>query len=141
MNKIDLNEWRKARLGELSEKVGGNTELGKMLGLKSGAFIGQMRDGIRPITEKTIQKIHGIRGYSGWFERHEPVFLLDPEAVEMVKKYAYLLGHAKATIRRQAHAAAIEALLGFLSENGGLLADDSTQGRIQLDPPIEPPEH
>jgi len=50
---------------------GGNKiELARALGFKSGAFVHQMLSGIRPILEKTIDKVHAIKGgkYRGWFD-------------------------------------------------------------------------
>lgn len=52
----DLIEWRKSRLAALAEKFDGNSALGRLLGYKDGALVGQMLRGKRPITEKTIAK-------------------------------------------------------------------------------------
>lgn len=67
MTKSAIHEWRKKRLDELSKAVGGNKALGKLLGYEDGAFVGSMIKGTRPITEKTIQKIHSIDKFSEWF--------------------------------------------------------------------------
>jgi len=42
--------------------------LGRKLGYQNGAFISQMIQGHRPITEKTIFAIHQIPGCKGWFD-------------------------------------------------------------------------
>ncbi len=68
-------EWRRKRLAELvKEKFGGNeTELGRAMGYKDGAFVRQMladpqvSAAARKITEKTIAKIESLRGLAGWF--------------------------------------------------------------------------
>lgn len=60
-------EWRRKRLSDASDKAGGKAALGALMGLSSGAFIRQMIDGERPITEKTIDKIESLRGFRGWF--------------------------------------------------------------------------
>jgi hypothetical protein len=61
-------EFRVARLKELIESHGGNlSALGRALGYKDGVFIRQMRDGLRPITEKTVLKIEAMEGRAGWF--------------------------------------------------------------------------
>ena len=65
----DLLEWRKQRLQDASRRAGGDAELGRLLGHKSGAQIGHMLLGRRPITEKTVQKIERLRGYRDWFAR------------------------------------------------------------------------
>lgn len=69
MNETEISDHRIKRLGDLAAKFGGNNLLGQALGLKSGAYIGQMRRGERPITEKFIgiveKKIHGT---AGWFD-------------------------------------------------------------------------
>jgi hypothetical protein len=55
------------RLRMASERVGGDAELGRMLGYKDGAFVGQMLRGDKPITEKTINKLLSIRKVSDLF--------------------------------------------------------------------------
>lgn len=68
-------QWRRKRLAELvAEKFGGNeTELGRAMGYKDGAFVRQMladpqtSTTARAITEKTIAKIEAVRGLTGWF--------------------------------------------------------------------------
>lgn len=54
---------------EHSDFGGVQTRLGALIGLKSGAFIRQMLEGDRPITEKTIAKFEAARNgkYKGWF--------------------------------------------------------------------------
>jgi len=59
----------------LAERFNTITELGVALGHKNGAFIGQMISGHRPISEKTVRKVHAIRGFRGWFD--QPVMDLD----------------------------------------------------------------
>lgn len=67
MDLDELLEWRKGRLQALAAKLGGNAELGRRLGYRDGAFVGQMIKGLRPITEKTIQAIHEMSEARGWF--------------------------------------------------------------------------
>ncbi|WP_313075809.1 S24 family peptidase [Melaminivora sp.] len=52
----------------MAKAEGGNAPLGRRLGYKDGAFVGQMLRGERPITEKTIEVAEGLQGYSGWFD-------------------------------------------------------------------------
>lgn len=63
------DEWRRKRLSELADYKGGRAALGRFLGYKDGAYIRQMIDGERPITEKTIQAIHEKPGLAGWFDK------------------------------------------------------------------------
>lgn len=67
MNLKDLIEHRKERLKALADRQGGNANLGRLLGYKDGAFIGQMIGGHRPITEKTIASVTALPGLSNWF--------------------------------------------------------------------------
>lgn len=67
--KTEVMNWRKARLQAAADKAGGDAELGRLLGFKSGTQVGHMRSGRRPITEKTISKIEALRGYRGWFSQ------------------------------------------------------------------------
>lgn len=48
---------------------GVRSRLGEALGYKSGAFVRQMLDGERPITEKTVLAAESMRGgkFRGWF--------------------------------------------------------------------------
>jgi hypothetical protein len=61
------DEWRKKRMSELADRMGGKAALGRMLGYKDGAFVRQMIAGERPITEKTIRAVHEKPGLAGWF--------------------------------------------------------------------------
>lgn len=63
------DEWRKKRLADLADQMGSKAALGRALGYKSGAFVRQMIEGERPITEKTIEAVHAMPGYAHWFER------------------------------------------------------------------------
>ena len=62
-----IKEFRISRLQALANKEGGNATLGRKLGLKTGAYIGQMLKGYRPITEKFIQKAEEATRQPGWF--------------------------------------------------------------------------
>lgn len=76
MGKSEIKTYRQARLQAfLDEKYEGNkARLGRALGYRDGALLGQMLSNpqIRPITEKTIYKIHDLPGGSGWFDDSEP---------------------------------------------------------------------
>lgn len=58
---------RKARLGQAAARLGGKAALGRRLGYKNGAFVGQMIRGERPITEKTLRALLDIREVSDLF--------------------------------------------------------------------------
>ena len=79
MGKNEIKTYRQARLQAfLDEKYEGNkARLGRALGYRDGALVGQMLSNpqIRPITEKTIDKIHDLPGGFGWFNGESP----DPE--------------------------------------------------------------
>lgn len=65
-----IQAHRQARFKALIEDkpYGGNlSALGRALGYKDGVYVRQMRDGIRPITEKTVAKIEALSGRAGWF--------------------------------------------------------------------------
>jgi len=69
MNLEKLANWRIQRLQDFVDlKFEGNkAALGRALGYKDGAFVGQMLRGERPITEKTVNQIQGLIGGRGWF--------------------------------------------------------------------------
>lgn len=64
--------FRRRRLRELAEHpdFGGRAALGRALGYKDGAYVRQMIDGERTISEKTIVAVHELRGgkFRGWFD-------------------------------------------------------------------------
>ncbi len=68
-------EYRKQRLQQLLDLryEGSKAALGRALGYRDGAFVGQMLRGERPITEKTVDQIHALVGCKGWFEQEENV--------------------------------------------------------------------
>jgi len=68
MSEQNLQDWRRQRLHEMALREGGNLALGRKLGYTSGAFIGQMLRGERPISEKTVFAAHKLPGYAGWFD-------------------------------------------------------------------------
>jgi hypothetical protein len=63
--------YRRARLAELARHpdFGGNAALGRALGFQDGAYIGHMIRGLRPITEKLVQKVDDLNHgrFRGWF--------------------------------------------------------------------------
>lgn len=64
----EVTEWRKVRLKALADNFGGNAPLGRALGFKDGAYIGQMISGHRPITEKTVAAVSALPGLKRWFD-------------------------------------------------------------------------
>lgn len=69
MDMRKLSQYRKTRLQAFVDlKFEGNkAALGRALGYRDGAFVGQMLRGERPITEKTVDQIHALPGGKGWF--------------------------------------------------------------------------
>jgi hypothetical protein len=60
---------------------GNLSELGRALKYKDGVYVRQMRDGKRPITEKTVAKLEALPGKAGWFGSEESAMKLSPAAV------------------------------------------------------------
>ena len=106
-------QWRRERLAELADIKGGRAALGRMLGLTSGAFIRQMIDGERPITEKTIKAIHKLEGCAGWFDqkmkppppspssKQDPFGALTDEELRFLADFRILLDHDREHCRQQ----------------------------------------
>lgn len=69
MDMRKLSQYRKTRLQAFVDlKFEGNkAALGRALGYRDGAFVGQMLRGERPITEKTVDQINALPGGKGWF--------------------------------------------------------------------------
>lgn len=74
MDRDALAEHRKTKLQEFVDaKFAGNkAELGRALGYRDGAFVGQMLRGERPITEKTVDQIQVLPGGMNWFAVDSP---------------------------------------------------------------------
>lgn len=65
----DVQKTRRKRLEDAVAIAGGKAALGRLLGYKDGAFVGQMLRGERPVTEDTVSKLENKPGFKGWFER------------------------------------------------------------------------
>lgn len=135
----DVQDWRRERLAAASDKAGGDAELGRLLGHASGAQIGHMRLGRRPVTEKTIEKIEALPGYFGWFndKRGMPVLPSlnnglkgeDPgTAIVVTKQMApFLPGFDGLSIPVLAQA-------GSMGEGADQLVDEVVVGRLTVSP-------
>jgi hypothetical protein len=82
MSENSEQKWRQERLTELARIKGGKAVLGRLLGFRDGAYIGQMIDGHRPITEKLIDKVQDLHGLSTWFfkdaNQYHPLVAREP---------------------------------------------------------------
>lgn len=69
MNNTPQQQFRIERLRDLlTTKFEDNkAALGRALGYSSGAFVRQMLEGERPITEKTVDRVHELPGCTNWF--------------------------------------------------------------------------
>lgn len=77
MSLEQLAAYRQSRLSDLLKHPdfgGKKAVLGRALGFKDGAYVRQMIEGERPITEKLVQKIEVIRDgkFAGWFSAQAP---------------------------------------------------------------------
>lgn len=61
------DDERRRRLEMAAGRMGGKAALGRRLGFRDGAFVGQMIRGERPITEKTIVALGAIREVADLF--------------------------------------------------------------------------
>ena len=77
--------FRRDRLKEAVALLGAEDALGERLGWKNGAFIRQMVNGLRVVSEKTIAKIEALPDMAGWFQSFDDDPLeLTPEERAMV---------------------------------------------------------
>lgn len=90
MNEQELAQLRIDLLRRAIEKVtgtpekpeGNQSEFGRLLGYKDGAFVRQMLAGAKPVTEKTIRKAEDLPGLAGWFTGQPPRGLAAPSGHE-----------------------------------------------------------
>ncbi|CAG4889479.1 S24 family peptidase [Paraburkholderia gardini] len=69
--RVDLLQAAISKVTGTPEKPEGNqTEFGRLLKYKDGAFVRQMISGTKPVTEKTIRKIEALPDMAGWFTGH-----------------------------------------------------------------------
>lgn len=72
VNLEELQAFRRSRLAAALHKHGGDkTAFGQALGYASGAYVRQMIEGERPISEKTVAKVEALHGFRNWFARPE----------------------------------------------------------------------
>lgn len=69
MNDHELNKLRANLLKAAIDRAtdGNVSAFGRRLGYKDGAFVRQMLNGSRPVSEKTIRQVEAIPGLRGWF--------------------------------------------------------------------------
>lgn len=68
-----LAEQRRELLSKAIDRLtqGDRSAFGRRLGFKDGAFIRQMLNGSRAVSEKTVRLIESIPGMHGWFTQAE----------------------------------------------------------------------
>lgn len=71
MQMEEVQRFRRARLEAAAEKAGGKAALGRLLGYRDGALVGQMLRSERPVTEATVAKLEAKPGFRGWFSQAE----------------------------------------------------------------------
>jgi hypothetical protein len=69
MNSDEISDWRRKRLALVVDEMGSSRALGEAIGHKSGEQIRAMLAGMRPLTDKTMDKIEALPGRDGWFGR------------------------------------------------------------------------
>jgi hypothetical protein len=67
MDSDERQQHRRDRLAAAAAKCGGKAALGRLLGYKDGAFVGQMLRGERPVTEDTVEKLEAKPSFRAWF--------------------------------------------------------------------------
>jgi len=69
MDERQIQESRRARLADAVRKLaeGNVASFGRLLGYRGGAFVRQMLQGNRAISDKTVRHIENLRGMQGWF--------------------------------------------------------------------------
>lgn len=140
---MEIQEHRVRRLRELRDKKfqGQNAALGRALGYKSGAFIRQLLEKERPITEKTVTAIHDLEGCAGWMDlpvgSSQPYPPAQPTAALHAAEPTPTLGPldwrtAAFMLARQCpDGAQRELLLEFIREVDGIVADSTQNSPIR----------
>jgi phage repressor protein C with HTH and peptisase S24 domain len=130
MSNASIDAWRRARLSAAADKAGGAAALGRLLGYKSGAQITHMLHTRRAISEKTIRKIEGLRGYAGWFDEPRAIAsdsdTLTAERVPADQPAHYLRARAAPVT------VPVLANSGSMGDGADALHEDVMMGELQL---------
>ncbi|MGE4593810.1 MAG: hypothetical protein GX049_00230 [Alcaligenaceae bacterium] len=97
MNEAHIAQQRRELLSKAIDHLthGDRSAFGRRLGFKDGAFIRQMLNGSRAVSEKTIRHIESIPGMRGWFTQAEgnepptlpPVHVADASPDDIAARY------------------------------------------------------
>lgn len=119
-----FSDERNERLTALVAEFGGKAALGRKLGYRDGAFVGQMLRRERAISEKTILLVHALPGLDGWFGRVTPGAESSPSlpAPSFRESLQALAETLSATPDGEAKQSAVD-LLSALIRNPALYAD------------------
>lgn len=136
MTPLDIQDYRVARLQELLDKKfdGKKVQLGRALGHQTGAFVRQLLDRERPISEKTVLAIHALPGCHGWFDQAGAVktqaVLQQPAAAldrpQLAEQLADALGDALQALPAAMYARSVDACRRLAE------APDSNRARTEM---------
>jgi hypothetical protein len=86
MSSEEISEWRRKRLALIVEEMGSSRALGEAIGHSSGEQIRGMLAGMRPLTDKSMDKIEALPGRRGWFGRYDAM----PDGRDLVSCLRYI---------------------------------------------------
>lgn len=141
---FDEQSFRRARLAELVARqpfAGNQAELARAMGLQSGALIYQMLSERRPITEKTVDKIHRMLGgkFRGWFDHPNYTQVLELGGTANGEPHASSMALARSLVDAVAGLSplrwkAVRSILDECIGNPGVAADAATEVARLLEP-------
>ncbi len=118
MDKTD----RQQRLQVAVDRLGSKAALGRRLGYRDGAFVGQMLRGERPITEKTIDALARIPQLTDLFRDSTPFRAAEPVRVYAVSpglsQALELVGLHLAKVPPEMRAAVATNMAGWAQDGG-----------------------
>lgn len=107
-------------LEQAAELVGGKAQLGRALGYKDGAFVGQMLRGERPVSEKTLalmRSLHALAPLFGTPQIADPVAPAPPSPPDLAEVLV-ALGNELAKVPASQREAAATLLAGWARDGG-----------------------
>ena len=135
MKEAPEQDYRVARLQDLLDDAhfaGIKTALGRALGYDNGAFIRQMLERERPISEKTVRAVETMLGgkYKGWFSCPATAPTFSARALRLARMYDEL-----PPFKRQAAYASVQALHNPEPDN---ITTDDEQEQLPAQPTSQP---
>lgn len=133
---------RRSMLLRACDLMGGKAELGRALGYRDGAFVGQMIRGDRPVTEKTLRAMVELRQLQRLLQDDDRADVAEPTPTYLNRPDPHAAGLARLldaiSALPPARWASVRAQLDQLVQHPELRADIEAELQLLLAQPAAP---